>query len=328
MNKPLVSIITPCYNMENLIERLMDSVIKQTYRPLEFILVDDGSTDNSLNVVKNYTEKFSTARIIFKIIHQENKGLGGAINAGLKEVTGEYLCWPDADDYLEKSSIEERVKAFEEHPECAVVTSNAYIRKSSDIDKYELLIKDKVSYHDDPEQFLYHLNSKSIFCPGCHMIKMDKFLEMYPDKEIYPARRGQNWQMLLPLYYKYPRYFLNIPLYNYIVYPNSMSKGDVDYESTIKRAIEHETILLETLDKISKWQNVDMGKYKTLVTKKYTRDKMNLARGYYQFKDYKKFFLDGKKLKLCTWFDYAVYIFPWSFKLLKKIKMFFQITKR
>lgn len=60
--------------------------------------------------------------------YQENNGLGGAINAGLQFVTGEYLCWPDADDYLEPTAVEDRVKAFLEHPDCAVVTSNAYVK--------------------------------------------------------------------------------------------------------------------------------------------------------------------------------------------------------
>ena len=54
MKKALVSIITPCYNMETVLHRLMDSIIAQTYRPIEFILVDDGSTDNSLSVAERY----------------------------------------------------------------------------------------------------------------------------------------------------------------------------------------------------------------------------------------------------------------------------------
>ena len=220
MTNGLVSIITPCYNMEKYITRLMDSVITQTYRPLEFILVDDGSTDNGYNIAKSYREKFALAGIDYKLIHQDNNGLGGAINAGLKMVSGEYICWPDADDYLEATSVEERVIAFKEHPNCAVVTSNAYVRDCSNLEESKLMITRDLEKHSALNQFLYHLNAESIFCTGCHMVKAEAFFEVNPDHGIYPARRGQNWQMLLPLYYKYNRYFLNKPLYNYVIYPN------------------------------------------------------------------------------------------------------------
>lgn len=277
MVESLVSIITPCYNMEKTLPRLMDSVINQTYRPIEFILVDDGSTDNSMKVAEEYRTKFQDAGIAFVPFHQENQGLGGAINAGVKMVKGQYLCWPDADDYLEPTSVEERIVAFQEHPECAVVTSNAYIRDANDMDNAQLMITRDLEKHADPNQFLYHLNAESIFCSGCHMVKTELFFEVNPDRCIYPARRGQNWQMLLPLYYKYPRYFLNKPLYNYVIYPNSMSRGDDDYESSLYRFNEHETILRETIKKIEKIQNVDVTEYSRFLDDKYAKLRMELA---------------------------------------------------
>lgn len=277
MKNGLVSIITPCYNMEKYITRLMDSVIAQTYRPLEFILVDDGSTDNSYNVAKDYEEKFALAGINYKLIHQDNKGLGGAINAGLKEVSGEYICWPDADDYLEATSVEERVTAFKEHPDCAVVTSNAYMRDCSNLEEFKVMITSDLEKHSASNQFLYHLNAESIFCPGCHMVKAEAFFEVNPDCCIYPAKRGQNWQMLLPVYYKYNRYFLNKPLYNYVIYPNSMSRGDDSYEKSLHRFNEHEKILRETLKKIEKVQNVDVTEYSRFLDDKYAKLRMELA---------------------------------------------------
>ena len=249
MTKDLVSIITPCYNMEKYISRLMDSVIKQTYRPIEFVLVDDGSTDQSYRIAEAYKAKFKQAGIDYILIHQENNGLGGAINAGLQFVTGEYLCWPDADDYLEPTAVEDRVKAFLEHPDCAVVTSNAYVRQSSNLQEVTLLVDGDIRKHIDPWQFLYHLNEESIFCPGCHMAKSSMFFKVNPDGSIYPARRGQNWQMLLPLYYKYKRYFLNKPLYNYVIYEDSMSRGDSNYEKSRYRFEEHEEIIKKVLVK-------------------------------------------------------------------------------
>lgn len=277
MTKDLVSIITPCYNMERCLERMMDSVIAQTYRPIEFILVDDGSTDTSYSLAEGYKEKFALAGISYTIFQQENQGLGGAVNAGLNLVSGEYICWPDADDYLEPTSVEERVIAFKEHPDCAVVTSNAYVREAANLDEARLLVMSEVDRHSEPKQFFYLLNEDSIFCPGCHMVKSQFLFEVNPDYCIYPARRGQNWQMLLPLYYKYKRYFLNKPLYNYIIYPNSMSHGDDDYEKTLYRFNEHEHILKEVLKKIEKVQSVDVTEYVKFLENKYAKLRMELA---------------------------------------------------
>ena len=102
---PLVSIITPCYNGENVMHRLLDSILSQTYSNIEFILINDGSTDHSEEIWYQYEKKFNEKGIKTIYIHQRNQGLGAAINAGLKVFTGDYLCWPDIDDYFEREVI-------------------------------------------------------------------------------------------------------------------------------------------------------------------------------------------------------------------------------
>ena len=77
--------------------RLLDSILAQTYRPIEFILVNDGSTDSSAEVWNAYEPRFDAAGIKHQYIYQENQGLGAAINAGLQAFTGAYFCWPDID---------------------------------------------------------------------------------------------------------------------------------------------------------------------------------------------------------------------------------------
>ena len=275
--RPLVSIITPCYNAEKYIARLMDSVLEQTYNNIEFILVNDGSNDDSELIIKKYEKKFAKRGYIFKYHYQENAGLGAAINAGLKLFTGEYLCWPDADDYLEKESVSERVKVFEKHSDCAVVTSNAYVRDCEHLDTYKYLIADELKNSSEKRQFELLLNEESIFCPGCHMIKVSAFLEVNPKKEIYPARRGQNWQLLLPVYFKYERYFLDKPLYNYIIYPNSMSKNADTVESKLMRYAEHAKILKETLKMIEEVQSENMQQYYLFLEDKYAKLRMKTA---------------------------------------------------
>lgn len=275
--QPLVSIITPCYNGEHCINRLIDSVLAQTYDNIEFIVINDGSTDNSEAIIKQYENAFVERGYSFIYYYQENAGLGAAINAGLKLFTGEYLCWPDADDYLEKDSVRERVDAFKEHSDCAVVTSNAYVRECEQLTSYKGLIADRLKRSGEERQFELLLNGDSIFCSGCHMVRVKEFLDVNPKREIYPAKRGQNWQMLLPLYFKYKRFFLDKPLYNYIIYPNSMSKDDDTAESKLIRYNEHEILLRHTLKMIEDVQGVELHQYYSFLEDKYAKLRMEIA---------------------------------------------------
>lgn len=250
MNKGLVSIIVPCYNVEKVIGKCIKSILNQTYRKLEVIFVNDGSTDNTEKIILSYKKEFEKKNVIFKYIYQQNKGLGGAINTGLKHFTGEYLVWPDADDTLALTSIEKKVVFLENKPEYGSVTSDAYIYNEDDLLNPIRKITDIFKYNNEEEQFEYMLLGKSIFCSGCHMVKTKAFLDVNPNREIFEARRGQNWQMLLPVYYKYKRGFINEPLYNYIIYKNSMSSGDDTKEKKIQRENECYEIIQNTLSKM------------------------------------------------------------------------------
>lgn len=102
MNK--VSIIIPIYNAENTIERCLESVVNQEYKNIEIILVNDGSTDNTENVIKN---NFQDKRI--KYYKQKNSGVSVARNYGISKATGEYIFFIDADDTIDKNVIKELV---------------------------------------------------------------------------------------------------------------------------------------------------------------------------------------------------------------------------
>lgn len=273
--RPLVSIITPCYNGEKTIERQMNSIIQQTYRPIEYILVNDGSTDSTEKIVKNYEEKFKNANIIFKYIYQENKGLGGAINTGLKIFTGDYLCWPDADDYLENDSVEKRVLFLEDNKDFGAVSSDANIYNYDDLENPIGVVSCKNKERFNKNQFELLLKEKSIFCSGCHMVRTKAFLDVNPKRDIYEARRGQNWQMLLPIYYKYKRGFIDEPLYNYIIYLTSMSHEEVTMEKEILRVKEHETIIIETLKRIN-MEEKERLHYINFIKIRYIRKRFNI----------------------------------------------------
>lgn len=98
----MISVIIPVYNVEKYLSECLHSICNQTFEDLEIICVNDGSTDNSLNILQNYAKK----DLRIKIITQENKGLGCARNVGLAHATGEYIVFIDSDDFLFENSIE------------------------------------------------------------------------------------------------------------------------------------------------------------------------------------------------------------------------------
>ena len=98
---PKFSIIIPVYNVEKYLKKCLDSVFNQTYKDYEVIVVNDGTKDNSMDIVKDYD---------VKVINQKNQGLSAARNAGVKKATGEYLIFLDSDDYWEKDLLKELSK--------------------------------------------------------------------------------------------------------------------------------------------------------------------------------------------------------------------------
>ena len=108
MNKK-VSIVVPIYNVENYLDKCINSIVNQTYSDLEIILVDDGSKDGSPVICDDWKEKDS--RVI--VIHKENGGLSSARNAGLDVATGEYIMFEDSDDWLEIDIVEKCVERIE-----------------------------------------------------------------------------------------------------------------------------------------------------------------------------------------------------------------------
>ena len=99
---PLISVIIPVYQVEKFLRRCIDSIINQTYRNLEIILINDGSSDNSGKICDEY----STIDFRIKVIHQENKGLSGARNRGVEIAKGEYIAFVDSDDWINNNMYE------------------------------------------------------------------------------------------------------------------------------------------------------------------------------------------------------------------------------
>lgn len=108
---PKVSLIIPVYNMEEYLERCLDSVVNQTFKEFEAIIVNDGSKDNSQKIIDNYVNKYPG---IIKAYQKENGGLSDARNYGIEKSKAKYIMFLDSDDFIEKDMIGEMYKKIEE----------------------------------------------------------------------------------------------------------------------------------------------------------------------------------------------------------------------
>jgi len=115
LHKPLVSIVIPCYNCERFVGEAIESAMAQSYSPVEIIVVDDGSIDNSREVIARYPVR------LFCIDHQ---GVSAARNRGIDESAGEFLLFLDSDDRLLPNAVACGVKILTDHPDVAIALNN------------------------------------------------------------------------------------------------------------------------------------------------------------------------------------------------------------
>lgn len=114
MSNPLVSVVIPTYNRAHLVCDALNSVLRQTYRPLEILLVDDGSTDQTNQVAATWWDDAMEEELVtFHFIEQENQGGNVARNTGIKNATGEYIAFLDSDDEWHPLKIEKQISVFE-----------------------------------------------------------------------------------------------------------------------------------------------------------------------------------------------------------------------
>ncbi len=119
-NNPKITIITPSLNGSRYIEKTIKSVLKQYYPNLEYIIVDQGSTDGTQKILKKYKSKII-------VIHQKRKGISRAINAGLRAATGDIIGWINTDDYYLSKSFNAVLHFFKSHPQVRWLTGDYQI---------------------------------------------------------------------------------------------------------------------------------------------------------------------------------------------------------
>ncbi|SHH38669.1 glycosyltransferase family 2 protein [Winogradskyella jejuensis] len=206
--QPLVSIIIPSYNRADLIGETIESIIAQTYKNWECVIVDDGSTDNSFEVINALAKKDSRIRF-HKRPESKPKGANACRNYGLELSNGEYINWLDSDDIFHPMKLEKQImKIIEDKVFFSICKS--YVFENSITDNKELILKSKDVKTDDPfNDFI----SKRIIIPIQAPIFQKDFIinnKFFFDESL---QAGQEWELFARIFQKYADYSsINEPL--------------------------------------------------------------------------------------------------------------------
>ncbi len=244
----LISVIIPVYNNEKYIESAIKSVIKQTYKTWELLIVDDVSTDRTVKKIKKYLKKDSRIRLIK---HKINKGRAGALNTGIKNSMGDFICFLDSDDIYLKNKLKKQIEFLNKNKKIDMVYSD-YLILSKRLRKKK---GKTIEFKDfsEPLKRLKKLTSKETknigiwkllwknrhnktdegSIPSCSpMIRKKVFSKILLDEKLKNSEDYDLWFQIIGKGYKIKK--LNFYSYLYRINKNQKSKNSKNMEKARK----------------------------------------------------------------------------------------------
>lgn len=158
MKEPLISVIVPVFNAEDTIEKCIESVLNQTYKNYELLLIDNSSTDNTKNIIEEYELKNERVYCYF----EKNKGVSNARNIGIENCHGKYITFADADDYLEKNALEKEIKIILNY-EADIIFFDYYIDYKQKIQKIDQKIEYGIYVGEKKDELLKKMCMEDYF---------------------------------------------------------------------------------------------------------------------------------------------------------------------
>jgi glycosyltransferase involved in cell wall biosynthesis len=195
--KPQVSVIIPTYNRGRVIKEAIDSVLAQDYTEFELIVVDDGSTDHTSDVLDSY-------RNVIKVLSQKNKGVSAARNRGIAEASGKFIAFLDSDDLWLPQKLSTQVEFFNKTPDALICqTEEVWIRNG-------LRVNPK-KRHKKPSGMIFKLSLElCLVSPSAVMIKRSLFDRVGEFDETLPA--CEDYDLWLRISSRFPIYLVDTPL--------------------------------------------------------------------------------------------------------------------
>jgi glycosyltransferase involved in cell wall biosynthesis len=200
--RPKVSVVIPSYNHEKYIRECLESILSQDYENLEVIVVEDGSTDSSVNILMEFGSRI-------KLVIQKNQGQAVARNNGIKLAQGSLIAFLDSDDMYVPGKIECQVRKFEEDSSTTLVYTNYFV-----IDSNGKEIKEVKCPSSSPDEIVQTMLTGNFICNDTVMLRRDCFEKLgYFDETIQPVTDGDMWLRLLTHGHKFEH--ISIPFVKY-----------------------------------------------------------------------------------------------------------------
>lgn len=244
--KPLVTLVSPVYNAMPYLRDFLACLETQTWRPMEVILVDDGSTDESADCLRQYQPVLEAAGLSVRLLFCPHQGQAAAMNAALPWITGEFFTWCDSDDLLTPDSVEKKVLWLQAHPEIGMVRSNGIVL---DADKGIRLSESAKASDRCQKRVFEDLFLDRTYCyAGCYMVRTDLFFACYPERKMPESPEGQNLQLLLPPASRTECGYLDEPLHTYCRRHSGHSSRDRSYQENLRRMKNFTALRLAILE--------------------------------------------------------------------------------
>ncbi len=211
IDAPVISVVMSVYNGQKYLRESIDSILNQTYKNFEFIIINDGSEDNSLDMLLEY--QIGDNRVL--IVNQNNVGLTRSLNRGVKLATSEYIARQDADDISIHSRLEKQLNYMENHPKVAVIGC------FGDVFNVNGVLRTGRDSKFSREGIKRHLASKNLFMHGSAMVRKSCLAKVGFYREFF--RHSQDYDLWLRLSQYFDIDILPECLYQYRVTPQAVS---------------------------------------------------------------------------------------------------------
>ncbi|TDL61521.1 glycosyltransferase [Rhodococcus qingshengii] len=243
-----ISVIIPVYNVEKYLTRCIESVINQSYKDIEIVLINDGSPDSSGDICDYYASNDSRIRVI----HKKNEGVSQARNSGLEVINGEYIFFLDSDDYIEEDAISKFSKRAKETAADIIIGNYKIINENNEItvcDPFDTLKFANGTINKSTDKFKYFFGKsfgRNVW-NKLYNTKLVKDLNILFEREI---NYGEDFLFNLKLFINYP----NIELLNEYTYYYFINKGSITntYQNNLTKS---NLLLLEKFHSYAKEQN-------------------------------------------------------------------------
>lgn len=217
----LISVIIPTYNSKKYILKTLKSVYRQNVLPYEIVVCDDGSEDNTVQLVESYFEKHSGVIGRTRIIRQKNKGAGAARNNAIRNTTGNWIAFLDSDDAWYPDKLEKVIRAIRKNDGIGIISHNEYAvienkEKEPSITKYNEIY--------DPKNNLYiQLFQRNFFSTSCMVVRKDFIVKAgYMDEGLLSA---QDYDLWLRVSRGQDAYIIDEPLAYYLMRDGNISSN-------------------------------------------------------------------------------------------------------